>query len=75
MGFSQGKLAKALGYTSPQIVSNWERGLCAPPMDKLHDLVKMLKVDKDEVVDLLTNEWRKDLVRLVYGKGSSKKRK
>ena len=33
-GMSQGELAKKMGYSNPQFVSNWERGLCCLPAKK-----------------------------------------
>ena len=35
MGLSQRDVADKLGYTSPQFISNVERGLCSPPLKKL----------------------------------------
>lgn len=31
---SQGELAKKMGYSNPQFVSNWERDLCGLPAKK-----------------------------------------
>lgn len=41
-GLTQAELAKALGYSSPQFVSNWERGLCLPPLNIAPILVEIL---------------------------------
>lgn len=44
-GLTQAELAKALGYTTPQFVSNWERGLCEPPPEKYPKLAKLLNFE------------------------------
>lgn len=51
---SQTELAKKLGYTSPQFVSNWERGLAAPPPEKMKVLVKTLRIPERELIEMLT---------------------
>lgn len=58
---SQGELSEALGYTSSQFVSNWERGLCSPPLAIIPKLAKILNIPKREILDLLTSEYRKGL--------------
>lgn len=37
-GKTQGEISRALGYTSPQFLSNFERGLCVFPLPKLKEL-------------------------------------
>ncbi len=61
VGLSQGKVAKSLGYSSPQFVSNWERGLAAPPMVMLLKIIDLLSLDKKEVFNLLMTEREKEL--------------
>lgn len=58
-GFTQTDLSKFLGYTSPQMVSKWERGLCGPKFNDLVKLVKLLKVDENELMDWLMKEQQK----------------
>ena len=43
-GVSQGKLAKMLGYTTPQYISNAERGLCSMPIKKLRKISTILAI-------------------------------
>lgn len=40
---SQRDVAKNLGYTSAQFVSNWERGLSSPPVETLPKLCELYK--------------------------------
>lgn len=52
-GMSQGDVAKKLKYTSPQFISNWERGVSCPPIKVLRALAEMYKVSTDELFDLI----------------------
>jgi transcriptional regulator with XRE-family HTH domain len=55
-GLSQLALARELGYTSPQYVSNWERGVCGPPLDKLNDLSRLLRIDSKVVMKMILDD-------------------
>lgn len=52
-GLSQGAVAKKLGYTSPQFVSNWERGLSEPPIATLQVLASIYDIPVDEMFDIV----------------------
>lgn len=45
-GLMQKDLAKKMGYTSPQFISNWERGISKPPLKSVLKLCKILKINK-----------------------------
>ncbi len=60
---SQRELATKLGYTSPQLVSNWERGLCNVPTKNLKTLVKILKARKDDVHTALITDYSNKILR------------
>lgn len=66
-GFTQGELAKALGYTSPQFISNWERGLAEPPLEALKKMVKILDLDRDELISILMKLQELYLREVLYG--------
>lgn len=51
-GYSQNKLAKVLGYTSGQFVSNWERGESLPPVDRLAKLTLLFGLKEDQLFGL-----------------------
>ena len=63
-GLTQRDLSDSLGYTSPQYVSNWERGVSSPPMDKLYELVRLLKLNPEEILTILQAD-QEELVRRV----------
>lgn len=60
-GLSQLEVAKVLGYTSPQFVSNWERGLVSPPLDTMAVLIDLYKMKPEEVIAKILDETREDL--------------
>ncbi len=44
---SQGEVAEVLGYKSPQFISNWERGIAAPPLKTLIKLAEIYNVEAE----------------------------
>jgi transcriptional regulator with XRE-family HTH domain len=58
-GLSQGDLAAKLGYSTSQFVSNWERGLCSAPFSIMSKLVKLLRIDRDELLNLMMEDSRR----------------
>ncbi len=72
-GLTQSELAKTLGFKSAQIVSNWERGLCAPPLQSIGEMVKVLDLDVEEVLDIITAQNREYLLKQMTPKSSKKK--
>lgn len=59
VNLSQQDVAKALGFTTGQFISNWERGLSFPPMQVLPKLVKLYKINKNELVNVYLEEQKK----------------
>ncbi|PIU00858.1 MAG: hypothetical protein COT74_02870 [Bdellovibrionales bacterium CG10_big_fil_rev_8_21_14_0_10_45_34] len=60
-GLRQKQVSEALQYTSPQYVSNWERGISPPPSKKLAEIVRLYKISPDELIDLILKEEKKAL--------------
>jgi transcriptional regulator with XRE-family HTH domain len=69
---TQSDVASKLGYSSPQFVSNWERGLAKPPVFVLRDLTKLYRVPAGEMFSVLLAEVESDLREEFY---SSKARR
>lgn len=44
---SQREVSEKLGYSTPQFVSNWERGISFPPLEALPELARLYNVDKE----------------------------
>ncbi len=51
--FTQAEAATALGYSSPQFLSNVERGISVIPIKTLGKLIRLYRFDRDKVLDLL----------------------
>jgi transcriptional regulator with XRE-family HTH domain len=66
-GFTQAEIAGRLGYSSPQFISNFERGLCSPPLKNLRTLVKLYKMDAHELIRLILDEQRQVLSSALLG--------
>lgn len=56
VGLTQSDVAEKLGYTSPQFISNIERGLCSAPVKHLKDLATMYSLNTEELIELLLSE-------------------
>jgi transcriptional regulator with XRE-family HTH domain len=64
-GMTQQNIADHLGYTSKQLISNWERGLCSPPMHQVNSLIKLFKLDFNEVLELFMQTHRDELCAIL----------
>jgi len=53
---SQLELGKILGYSTGQFISNWERQLSYPPMNKLAQISKVFKLDSKKLFHLYIKE-------------------
>lgn len=60
-GLSQGKLARKLGYETPQYISNIERGLCSLNLRKAKKLCKATGMNPLELRYALRADFQKFL--------------
>jgi transcriptional regulator with XRE-family HTH domain len=51
-GLSQREVSDKLGYTTPQFVSNWERGVSHPPINAIKKLGELYKISADELFEV-----------------------
>lgn len=51
VGLSQLDVSKKLGYTSSQFVSNWERGVSAPPLSIYHQLADLYQLGLEDLFE------------------------
>ena len=65
-GLSQLDVSKALGYKSPQFISNNERGISLPASDTLADLAKTLKVDAVAIIRRM-HDVKKEALEIEMG--------
>lgn len=54
-GLKQKDVAKELGYSSPQFISNWERGISSPPVKTIKRLASLYKASPDKLFRKLQN--------------------
>lgn len=64
-GLSQNALAKKLGFTSPQYVSNFERGLCLPPPSSFKALSKAIGIEVEALIEGATMNYRENLLKKI----------
>ena len=55
-GRTQAEIAKALGYSTAQFVSNWERGLSVPPFAALPRLNSLIRLNVKNFINLYVAE-------------------
>lgn len=64
-GLTQRDVSEALGYSTPQFISNVERGRCRFPVEKLGKIKKLYKLSANQIVDLILNEERQGLLKIL----------
>ena len=65
---SQSELAHSLKNVHVQFVSNWERGLCAPPGHSFQKLIDVLNLDKEKLVEVMLADSKNTIEARVYKK-------
>jgi transcriptional regulator with XRE-family HTH domain len=71
---TQKDLALALGGMNSQFVSNWERGLCAPPSHSVEDLIQILKINRQALVNVMLADARISIEARILKKSPKKNR-
>ena len=56
---TQAQVSNKLGYTSPQFISNIERGISVVPLKTLSRMVNLYKMKPDSVVRIILDSQRK----------------
>jgi transcriptional regulator with XRE-family HTH domain len=67
MGFGQREFARKIGIHN-QFVSNWERGLCAPPEHSFHKVIDALKINRTELVEVMLLDAKTGIRAKIYPK-------
>jgi transcriptional regulator with XRE-family HTH domain len=60
-GISQAEIASSLGFTSSQLVSNWERGKCKIPLKHVLSFCKLTKSNPKDLQEIILAESRTKL--------------
>lgn len=64
---TQRSVSLSLGYSSAQFISNFERGIAAPPLKKMKILARLYKMPVDQVVALVIEAERAILIEALKG--------
>lgn len=67
VGYTQSKLAEKL-KVHVQFVSNWERGICAPPSHCFQQTLDILNADRNKVVSVMLLDSKKIIKAKIYNK-------
>lgn len=62
---TQREVSLALGYSSAQFISNFERGIAMPPPKKLKILMRLYKMPKREVIQFVIDAKTKILNQVL----------
>lgn len=62
-GVSLSGLGNHLGYT-PQFISNWERGVSNPPLEKIRPICEYIGISIKEAKEALINDYKERLKSL-----------
>lgn len=52
VGLSQKEVADQMGYSTPQFISNWERGVSHPPIGVLKKLGELYRVSAEDIFEV-----------------------
>lgn len=61
---TQREVSDALGYSTPQFISNVERGRCRFPIQKLPKIKKLYRLSTIQMMDLVLSEERQLLLKV-----------
>jgi transcriptional regulator with XRE-family HTH domain len=64
---TQADLARKLGFGTSQFISNWERGICEPPMYAIPIIAEYLAIPKRKMVSELLELTKSSLERRFQG--------
>lgn len=54
----QKELAKELGYSCAQFISNWERDISEPPLDKCKQVCELLGISEKKYKQILIKRYK-----------------
>lgn len=64
--FTQAELSNKLGDMHSQFISNWERGLCAPPTHSFQKLIQVLRLDRARLTAVMLKDSKVIIEAKVY---------
>lgn len=67
VGLTQKEVAEKLNLNTVQIISNWERGRCAIPKDRIPAIVSLYGIDQNKLYKSFSKAIEKELKVIIYG--------
>lgn len=67
-GLTQREVSDSLGYSTPQFISNVERGRCRFPVQKLAKIKKLYRLSADQMINLILSEEKQVLIKFIKRK-------
>ena len=67
-GLTQREVSDALNYSTPQFISNVERGRCRFPIQKLPKIKKLYRLSTEQMVNLILHEEKQELLKVFKRK-------
>lgn len=64
---SQAEVAYLLGYTTPQYISNFERGICSPSLKILNQLAGAFKINMREFFEVVMEQRKAEVEKILFG--------
>ncbi len=64
-GLSQGDVKNILGYQSPQIISDWERGICGVPLTSTKQVLEAYKIKEEIFITKCLEAYREELEKCL----------
>lgn len=71
LGYTQSEVGEKLAIHT-QFVSNWERGLCAPPNHSFQKIISLFKLDRTQLADVMMADSKISIDAKVFKKKSKK---
>lgn len=72
-GLTQAEVGSKLGVHN-QFVSNWERGLCGIPNHALDKAISLLKIDRNELADVMLTDSKIHIEKRIFKNRKSKRK-
>lgn len=67
-GLTQLQASRALGHSSPQYISNFERGLCEPSLETAMKLCELYEIPRRQLYDLMVEMYQSELEVKIFKK-------
>lgn len=74
-GKSQADVATYLGYSTPQFISNWERGISHPPINAIRALAQYYNLSEEELFRVIEEATIEEVANSLRNKFQSSKQK